>query len=285
VGIIPLADEKLVQPGEYSLPEPVWLKIDIKKSVYHADPFGFVKDGNYHILCEEYDYTTAKGFLASFKVDCQTFRISSKTIALEKKYHLAFPYLFEYQHIWFCIPENSAGGNVDLYRLDLPSGKLVFEQILIPNLEAVDASLFFHNGFWWLFFTDKIATNERLNIFYADKFKGPYLPHVNNPVKVDVRSTRPAGKPFILDGKLLRPAQDCSLRSGRRICINHISKLSPTEFEESEFAILNPSTTSRYPDGMHTFCIADGAVIVDGKEEMFVWQAFVRKLRTKIHNI
>jgi hypothetical protein len=32
---------------------------------------------------------------------------------------------------------------------------------------------------------------------------------------------------------------------------------------------------------MHTFCVADGAVIVDGKREVFIWQAFVRKLTTK----
>ncbi len=285
VGIIPLPVEKMVQSGEYTIPEPVWLKIKTKKSVYHADPFGFVKDGNYHIICEEYDYSNPKGIITTLQVDGQTFEISKKVAALEKNYHLAFPYLFEYENIQYCIPENSAGGNVDLYRFDISTGKLVFDQTLIENLQAVDATLFFHEGFWWLFFTDKISTNERLNIWYSSTLRGPYSPHANNPVKVDIRSSRAAGKPFILDGKLLRPTQDCSERSGRRICINEIRKLSPTEFKESEFATLNPSPGSKYPDGMHTFCVTDNFIIVDGKSECFIWQAFARKVSAKINKV
>jgi hypothetical protein len=84
-----------------------------------------------------------------------------------------------------------------------------------------------------------------------------------------------------LDGKLLRPSQDCAKHSGNRITVNEILRLSPTEFSEAEYAILCPSKTSKYADGMHTVCVADGAVIVDGKREVFIWQAFVRKLTTK----
>jgi len=285
VGIIPLMAEKLIQAGEYSIPEPVWLKFNTNKSVYHADPFGFMKDGNYHIICEEYDYSNPKGIITSLQVDGQTYQISKKVAALEKDYHLAFPYLFEYENIQYCIPENSAGGNVDLYRFDISTGELIFEQTLIENLQAVDATLFFHDGFWWLFFTDKISTNERLNIWYSSTMRGPYSPHANNPVKTDIRSSRPAGKPFMLEGKLLRPAQDCSVRSGRRICINQISKLSPAEFSESEYSIMNPAVGSEFPDGMHTFCVTDGAVIVDGKSECFIWQAFARKVSAKINKV
>ena len=285
IGIIPLASAKLIQSGEYTIPEPVWLKINSKKSVYHADPFGFLKDGNYHIICEEYDYSNPKGYLTSFQVDGLSYQISNKVVALKKDYHLAFPYSFEYEGINYCIPENSVGGNVDLYRYDISKGQLVFEQTLIENLQAVDASLFFHEGSWWLFFTDTISTNERLKIFYSANMRGPYSPHANNPVKVDVRSSRPAGKPFVFDGKLLRPTQDCSERSGRRICINQINKLSPTEFKESEFTLLNQSSSSEYADGMHTFCVTEGAVIVDGKSECFIWQAFARKMSAKINKV
>ena len=285
VGIIPLPAEQLIQPGENTIPEPKWLDIDQKRSVYHADPFGFVKDGNCHIICEEYDYKTAKGFLTSLQVDMATKQISRKAIALEKDYHLAFPYLFEHDGNQYCIPENSEAGNVDLYRYDISAGKLVFEQTLIRNLQAVDPALFYHEGFWWLFFTDKISTNERLHIWYSETLKGTYTSHALNPVKVDIRSSRPAGNPFALNGKLLRPAQDCSVRSGRRICINQVIKLSPNEFFEEEYAILNPAPGSEYRDGMHTFCVADGAVIADGKYEGFIWQAFTRKLSSKFKKL
>lgn len=285
VGIIPLSIEKLIQPGEYTIPEPVWLDVNTKKSVYHADSFGFMKDGQYHVVCEEYDYQTAKGFLTSFQSDGHSWKISNKTIALEKNYHLAYPYLFENEGNYFCIPENSEGGNLDLYRYETSGGKLVFEQTLIENLKAVDPSLFYYEGFWWLFFTDRVSTKERLHIWYSKNMKGPFTSHSNNPVKVDIRSSRPAGNPFILNGELYRPAQDCSIRSGRRICINHVIKLSPTEFLEEEYSILNPAVNSQFPDGIHTFCVNEGAVIVDGKRECFIWEAFVRKLSGKINKI
>ncbi len=285
VGIIPLPVEKFVQHGTHTIHEPDWLTLSLDKSVYHADPFGFIKNDQYHIICEEYDYKNAKGVLTSFKVDLQTNQYLKKSIALEKEYHLAFPYLFEHENNHYCIPENSEGGNLDLYRYDIAEGKLVFEQTLIENLKAVDSSLFRHDGLWWLFFTDKISTNERLHAWYSKNLKGPYTSHTNNPVKVDIRSSRPAGNPFVLEGKLLRPAQDCSIRSGRRITINEVLKLTPYEFVEAEYAILNPAANSKFRDGMHTLCVTDGAVIVDGKRECFIWQAFARKLSAKFKKV
>lgn len=282
VGIIPLTAENLINPGNSDLPEPAWLKIDTGKSVYHADSFGFTKDNHFHILCEEYDYNSAKGIIISYLIDKITNKAVTKTIALEKEYHLAFPYLFEYENSYYCIPENSKGGDVVLYRYDSSSGKLVFEQILIENLKAVDPILFNHDGLWWLFFTDTVSTNERLHIWFSENMRGPYIAHANNPVKVDIRSSRPAGNPFLIGGKLLRPAQDCSIRSGSRICLNHILKLSPTSFEEEEYSILNPSSASKLHKGVHTFCVTDGAIIVDGKREIFIWPAFVKKLSKKI---
>jgi len=285
VGIIPFSAENLIKPGEYSIPEPSWLKISPKKSMYHADPFGIKLQDKYYILCEEYDYSNLKGVLTSLILDSQTHQINKKAISLEKEYHLAFPYLFEYDGIPYCIPENSENCNVDLYRYDISEGKLTFEQTLIENLQAVDPCLFQHDGTWWLFFTDKTSTNTRLHIWYSNNLRGPYKPHDNNPVKVDIRSSRPAGNPFLLEGKLMRPAQDCSERSGRRICINQVTKLSVTEFVETEYALLNPSPVSHWRDGMHTFSVTEDAIIVDGKKEIFIWTAFINKLSTKIRRV
>jgi len=285
VGIIPKPVSEFLLAGEQPVPEPIWLKASTYKSMYHADPFGFVKNNHYHIVCEEYNYRNAKGYLSSFQVDRNTFGILKKTKAMEKDYHLAFPYLFEHEGLFYCIPENSEEKNVDLYTYDSLTGKLVFRQTLIENLQAVDPTLFFYDGYWWLFFTDRISTNERLSIWYSANMLGPYASHGNNPVKVDIRSSRPAGNPFILDGKLLRPAQDCSVRSGRRIFINEVVKLTPTEFLEKEYAILNPNRTSEFADGMHTFCVTDGAVIIDGKRECFIWQAFARKISKKLNKV
>jgi hypothetical protein len=49
--------------------------------------------------------------------------------------------------------------------------------------------------------------------------------------------------------------------------------------------LLNPAQNSKFPEGMHTFCVTNGSVIVDGKRECFIWQAFSKKLLKKITKI
>jgi len=285
VGIIPLPADSLIRKGEYSIPEPTWLDLDKKKSVYYADSFGVVKDDFIHILCEKYDFNHPKGVLTSVLVDKHSCRIIDEKQALDKPYHLAYPFLFENKGEYYCIPESSDIKSIDLYTYNLLSGKLLFKQTLISDIQAVDSSLFEYNGLWWLSFTDKKATNERLHIWYASEMLGPYTPHANNPVKVDVRSSRPAGNPFVLNGDLMRPAQDCSLRSGRRVCINKVLKLNPTDFVEIPYAILNPAFNSNYKQGMHTFNALNQVIIVDGKQERFIWQWFLRKFLKKINKL
>jgi len=253
--------------------------------MYHADSFGFVKSNQFQIICEEYDFGNPKGILVSMLADFKTHQVSRKVIALEKSTHLAYPYLFENEGNYYCIPENATSGTIDLYRYNVSDGRLFFEKTLIDNIQAVDPTLFLFNGLWWLFFTDKKSTNERLHIWYSTDMSGPFLPHLGNPVKVDIRSARPAGNPFVADGKLFRPSQDCSIRSGRRICINHVIKLSATEFVEEEYTILEPSKKSKYSAGMHTFCVTNCVIIVDGKREIFIRQAFTRKLSIKINRL
>jgi hypothetical protein len=285
VGIVPAPAKSFVKEGEFIIPKPIWLKLNTKKSVYHADSFGFVRDKEFHIICEEYDYTDAKGFLTSFSVNSHTFISHSIKKALEKKYHLAYPFLFESGGEYYCVPENSEAKCINLYRYNMSDDELVFDKTLLQNVQAVDPTIIFHDGYWWLFFTDRISTNERLHIWYSESLKGEYTPHANNPVKVDIRSSRPAGNLFELDGKLFRPAQDCSIRSGRRICINEVLQLTPVAFQEKEYCILSPDPGSEFADGMHTFCVTDGAVIIDGKRERFIWQAFLRKISIKINKL
>jgi len=68
-----------------------------------------------------------------------------------------------------------------------------------------------------LFFTDADdGPLTKLRVWFADDLLGSWCPHPGNPVKPDIRSARPAGTPFVHDGALYRPAQDCSRTYGAR---------------------------------------------------------------------
>jgi hypothetical protein len=93
---------------------------------------------------------------------------------------------------------------------------------------------------------------------------GVWRPHVLNPLKCDIRSARPAGRPFRLDGRLYRPAQDCSRVYGGGLAINEILDLSPSSFRERTVLTVQPDPGGPYPDGIHHLVIEDGLILLDG---------------------
>jgi hypothetical protein len=101
-------------------------------------------------------------------------------------------------------------------------------------------------------------------------------------VKVDVRSARPAGTPFVVDGTLYRPAQDCSRTYGGRVTINRVLILTPLAFREEPFAFVDPDPEGPYPDGLHTLSQVGNVTLIDGKRTLFVPVEFRRVLLKKL---
>lgn len=135
---------------------------------------------------------------------------------------------------------------------------------LLDCFPAVDPTIVYHEGRWWLFCTHREQENQtELHVFYADHWRGPWQPHLLNPVKSDARSSRPAGTPFAIDGSLYRPAQDCSRRYGGGIAINRIAELTPTRFREERVLSLGPDPSWPWPDGLHTLNAIDDLIIID----------------------
>ena len=65
-----------------------------------------------------------------------------------------------------------------------------------------------------------------------------------NPVVSDVRCARPAGRVFLQDGQLIRPAQDCSRAYGWRLIFNRVEVLSPSEYRERPVGAIEPAPKS-----------------------------------------
>ena len=69
---------------------------------------------------------------------------------------------------------------------------------LVRGRGLVDATVFQYEFRWWLAaceLADKGANSE-LHLWFAESLRGPWEAHPGNPVKTDVRSSRPAGTPF-----------------------------------------------------------------------------------------
>jgi len=95
-------------------------------------------------------------------------------------------------------------------------------------------------------------------LFSADRLDGEWRYHPANPVSTDVRRARGAGKIFTQEGRLVRPAQDCSVRYGYAIALNQIRLLNESEYEEFPGEWILPSW---YPGLRATHTISSGAGI------------------------
>ena len=249
----------------------------LERGRFLADPFGIVRDGTVFVICEEFDYRSEKGVVSC--IDSSSQALSPRVI-IDLPVHASYPYTFEHQGEIYCIPETYQAREVMLYKADKFPYTWVKKATLIDGVPAVDNTVFHFGDRWWLMCTDQDeGPFDRLFVWHAPDLFGPWKPHAANPVKVDLRSTRPAGTPFVHRGHLYRPAQDCLRTYGGRVVINRILRLTPTEFEEEPAAFIEPSRSTPYSDGLHTVSAVGEVTLVDGKRFTFVRSAFARAAR------
>jgi hypothetical protein len=243
----------------------LWL--DVPFEGFLADPFGIAgPDGSLIILAEALPWKERRGRIAAIERRGDgTLTLAPTSLTADA--HLSYPQLIEQGGEIYCIPESSAQGCVQLFRaVDFPR-RWVLERVLLEQFAGSDATVVQYQGGWWMFVGHHAEQDEaKLFIFHSAALQGPWTPHALNPVKCDLRSSRPAGTPFVgKDGALYRPAQDCSRVYGGALVINRVTRLTPAEFEEEITAHLRPDPAGPCPDGLHTLSAAGELTLVDGK--------------------
>ncbi len=256
-----------------------WLRTR-RRGQFLADPFALADANGLHVLAEDYDREVGKGVISHVRLRRE--QESEPTPVLTLPTHMSYPYAFEHQGERYCVPETAEERVATLYRATQFPRLWEPDGVLLANMAAVDSTLFEWEGRWWLACTDaEQGANLRLLLWYADNPRGPWTPHPGNPVKTDVRSSRPAGTPFVINGVLYRPAQNCSRSYGGSITLNRVLKLSETEFEEDTILSLVPHRAARYNAGIHTVSAVGSMTLIDGKRMVFVSSALRRTLGRK----
>jgi len=247
---------------------------------YFADGFALKAEGRLHLMFEDYDYRKRKAIISSSWYVERESAFSAPVPVLEEPWHLSYPFLFKADGQTWCMPESLSHGAIELYRLDQVAGKLLHHKTLISGVAAADPTLVFHQNHWYLFFTPAHATNVELHIWHADTLDGPFEPHELNPVKADISNSRPAGSFFNLDGKLYRPAQDCSQTYGGLVVINEVKLLTEKEFLEMPVTSLKPPVGYT---GLHTISFAGDYLYFDCKKPVFSLASSIWQLKRRLH--
>ena len=251
--------------GEHLTVEPVeWLP-ERERPGYFADPFPAHRDGRLAVLVEEFDEATDRGTISAFERTPDGWRLHPGVI--DTGVHASYPFLVEDDGELYCIPETWQARRVECWRCVEYPTRWERAAVLLDDVPVVDPTVVAHGGRWWLFGTRKDAEPDAaLHLWHAPALLGPWAAHPLNPVKIDVTSSRPAGTPFVGDGVLYRPAQDCSESYGAAVVCNRVSVLSEQDLAEEVVArvVVPPG---RYDRGMHTYAVALGVahVAVDGR--------------------
>ena len=233
------------------------------KEVFWADPCAIKADDRYYVFLEEYSYAKEKGHISVIELDRKKGVVEGPKTVLDRDYHLSYPCVFEWKNNYYMVPESAANKTVELYRCTSFPFEWKLEKVLMTGVRAKDATLVEVDGTWWMFVS--IADNcipDELSLFYAESPLGPWTPHPRNPVKSDVRGSRPAGPLFEWNGEIYRPAQNSSGRYGYAMSINRITKLDREGFQEEEVSTILPNWNKNLL-GTHTLSIAGDLTVVD----------------------
>ena len=201
---------------------------------FWADPFMIEHNGHKALFFEEFSSELGRGHIAAMELRPDgSFDVPVNVLMCP--YHLSYPFVFEFDGSVFMIPESAEVEKVEVFRCTQFPDAWELHATLLDGVRAYDTTLVEHDGLWWMFMTVQQggnSPNDELHLYYANSPFEDWTPHRLNPIGLDARNSRPAGKLFRENGRLYRPAQDCSGRYGRAIVIREVRCMTTTEYEE-----------------------------------------------------
>ena len=139
----------------------------------------------------------------------EVFRDGAPTVprvVLEEHYHLSYPQVFSHGGEIWMLPEGGSGGNLVLYRAESFPDRWVRHSILVRDRELFDATLLEHGDRLWLFASERDgygSASDTLVVYHAPCLEGPWVPHPNNPIRIDRTAARPGSTGLLVACLLL----------------------------------------------------------------------------------
>jgi len=233
-----------------------------------ADPFGLWRDDRLHVFVEAYDYRVRIGTIEVLTYS-RDLELVGRQQTLVEPWHLSYPLVLEAEGETWMLPEAHRSGGLTLYRaVEFPGRWEAAGRIALDHV-PVDATPFFHDGLWWLFYSPATSAADKvgsLHIAFAERLAGPWRPHPGNPVRRDRASTRPGGNATLVDGRVMLPVQDCSHTYGGAIRPLFFDRLDTGRIKAEAGAPLPiPAVCAPYGEGMHTLAAVGEVSLIDVK--------------------
>ena len=247
---------------------PAWRTLADPGYRFFADPFPVVWEGRTAIFVEDFDHRVGKAVISVTEIAGNA--TGPVVPVLEEPWHLSYPFLLVEDGVLHMVPEASVSGEIALYRCTGFPTRWERCATLIAGVEAADATVFRHDGRYWLMAVTREGTggfSDTLRIWHAPRLLGPWEEHGLRPVMVDIATARPGGNVVVHGGALWRPFQDCTDGYGRALGLARIDRLDPDHYDETVVARIAPGPA--WPGRrVHTLNRAGALECIDGSAFM-----------------
>lgn len=262
-------------------PKIHWIDTQGYTDGWFADPFIVeVNPDSIILFVEEYLFASSKGRISQIKVNRNDFTLTEVKPILELSSHLSFPYPIKHNDEIYVCPENCADDDVSIYRYN---GSNLIEKVKILSGKFVDTQIM-TDGDCFYVFTSKISPNSNggssiLEIYKSKSLLGPYE-HFQT-IANDKIEERGAGIIFTLEGKTIRPTQDCNDGYGKGVVFNSLC-MSHSKFTQHQISRI--PANSQYNNGLcfHTFSVFGNLAAVDGFDYP---NRFIAKIAPLIYDV
>ena len=244
---------------------PAWRVVPSPATNFYADPFPVTWQGRTFVFFEDLDHRVGKGIISAIEFGANG-PIGPAIPVIEEPWHLSYPFLMSFDGALWMIPESTANHDVGLYKCVEFPHRWERQATLLSGLELADATIVQRDGYYYLFGATRDGAggySDTLSIYYADHPLSPWRAHRSNPVLLDRVAARPAGNFIERNGRLLRPAQDCSNGYGCALTLIEIDELTPETFKQSVRQVIG--TSAEWPGRkLHTLNRAGRLEVIDG---------------------
>lgn len=185
-------------------------RIPMNQHAWYADPFySPFNDGM--IVCEKYYRKTKKATIVAFQLYNGVPLLETEITLIDNGKHASYPYTFQIGgNCYFMVEEGTHG--VNLYEFFQDSGivKTKFVRNILPG-GYVEPSVVMVKNEYWVFANRGIMGGQKniLDLFITtDILDGILSPCAHNPILIDSKIGRGAGRLVLAENRILRPAQD-----------------------------------------------------------------------------
>lgn len=230
-----------------------------------ADPFVYEADGRCYIFVEQYLKEKEKGCIGYFQFENGV--PVNKGIVIENRYHMSYPDVFEYDGRFYMIPESSANSTVDLYVADRFPDVWRKEKTLIEGAKYVDSTVYRDGEKFYLISYTMVGGYE-VHVFDLNMETKELT--LLSKKRYERNVARPGGRLFTENGKLMRPAQDCSEKYGEALILYEVDALNRNgEYAEHEVRRIEAGSlrVEKAPERVHQLTVAGGYEVVDVYKE------------------